>query len=121
MSYYTTAGMGDGTYPDIPEDTRPICQHCGKHFTPASGEEDEYCSVEHWHLNCLGIIKNEIESWLRWEYPIFKIMGLFDVCYGQYMTDSSVNRWKRAIVRRFEYDAAIIAQATEMENYHNGY
>lgn len=106
---------------DQPEDTRPICEYCSEHFTAASGEPDVYCSVAHWHLKNVGIVKNEIESWLRWQYPLFKIMSRFYVCYDQYMTDSSVGRWKRAIITRFEYDAAIIAQANELENYHNGY
>jgi hypothetical protein len=106
---------------DPPEDMRPICEYCGNHFTPATGEPDAYCSFAHWHLNSLGIVKNEIESWFRWEYPLFKIMGLFDCCYGLFMSDPTVNRWKRAIASRYEQDAAIIAQGVELENYHNGY
>lgn len=47
---YTQLGTGDFT-PNYHEDNRPVCGHCGEHFTPASGEHDYYCNVSCWHLD----------------------------------------------------------------------
>ena len=99
MNTYTATGMGDGTRMDTLEDDRPQCKHCDSRFDVDDAGSDVYCTVSHWHLGSLGIIKNEIQAWLKWEYPLFKMIGLFDVCYAPYMSDSSVGRWKRAIIR----------------------
>jgi hypothetical protein len=63
MSRYTTAGYGDGTYPDPPEDTRPQCARCNEHFKPASDEIDIYCSGECWLLANMDECKAQIQCW----------------------------------------------------------
>lgn len=92
---------------DEPEDERPVCAHCGEHFEPASDESDIYCSFSHWHLHCLGIVKDQIESWIRWEYPLFKVLTLFMANYYREMTDSSYYRFKRIIEKRYQQNAEI--------------
>ncbi|CAB4132008.1 hypothetical protein UFOVP136_7 [uncultured Caudovirales phage] len=86
---------------DEPEDTRPCCVYCGDRFDPASSEQDEYCSPAHWHLDRMGEVKGQILAWIgqsRSEKQILKLMQLY---WFYWMSDSTVNRWKRVIARQF--------------------
>ena len=118
---YTQMGSGDMCQADDPEDTRLACEHCLSRFTPSNGF-DEHCGYSCWHLDNLGKVKSEILKWLEKSMSDIETISLLKR-YGWFsgMTDSTVNRWKRAISTRYEQDAAIIAQATELENYNDGY
>lgn len=88
-----------------PQDTRPQCKRCGERFEPASSEQDEYCSAAHWHLSQPGQeVQNQIDLWIRQgctEKVILRKMALY---WFWWMTESTVNRWKRVI--RLKVDMA---------------
>ena len=122
MARYTQMGFGDMCGQDEPEDTRPVCGHCGEHH---DSDEVTHCSIKCWHLDNIGEVKAQILLWLKNGYDhvrIFEIMTMGgDDSWFHGMTDSTVNRWKVAISARYEQDRAIIAQAREIENYNDGY
>ena len=69
-----------------------------------------------------GETKKQILCWINQgcsEAAIIEMMYFYD--WFCLMTDSTVNRWKVAISARYEQDAAILRQARELENYHDGY
>ena len=88
---------------DPPEDTRPQCKRCGNHFDPVKSEEDEYCSKSHWHLDQPGQeVQRTIDTWIKngcSEESILKNMRIY---WFYWMTDSTVERWKRVISCKFE-------------------
>ena len=69
-----------------------------------------------------GETKKQVLCWMNQgcsEAAIIEMMYFYDWFSG--MTDSTVDRWKAVISARYEQDRAIIAQAAELENYHDGY
>ena len=119
---YTQMGFGDMCQADEQEDNRPVCLHCGNHFDAKNGIEDEYCSANCWHLDNIGEVKKQVNCWLNIGYTSSQIISFMYLhLYFVGMTDSTVNRWKRAITTRYEQDRAILAQAAEIENYNDGY
>lgn len=101
MNRYTQIGTGDFT-PDYPEDTRQQCLYCNEHFTPASGEPDLYCCLNHWHLHSIGEVKSQVLCWIKAGFSEKSILIAMRVYWFEWMTDSTVNRWKRAIHALFE-------------------
>lgn len=100
---YTSIGFGDAT-PDYREDTRPQCEHCNNHH---DGDSD-YCSQRCWHLDNIGEYKYQILLWKRLnmsEQRIIEKMDMYD--WFESMTDSSVNRFKRAIRELFRENTEI--------------
>jgi hypothetical protein len=82
---------------DYKEDTRPQCKYCNEHYTQF-GILSLYCSLKCWHLNNLGGVKAQILLWLKMGNSAEKILYMmkkYDWFAG--MTDSTVNRWTRAI------------------------
>jgi len=95
---YTPYGTGDTHQADEPEDTRPVCQHCGNH------QDDDgatHCSLKCWHLDNIGEVRAHILLWLKNDFDhirIFEIMTMGgDDSWFSGMTDSTVSRWCRAI------------------------
>jgi len=108
---YTQSGMGDLPHNDEQEDTRPVCQHCGNHFYLDDDQQEPYCSLAHWHLDNIGEVKKQVAMWFYLDYDLSKVFETMKKYWFSGMTDSTVNRWKRAISARYEQDRAIIAQA----------
>jgi hypothetical protein len=84
-----------------PQDTRPQCRHCGERFYK-SDADDEYCSETCWHLDRLGEVKKQIIYWIDHGESEKRIMQKMRLYWFYWMTDSTANRWKRVIARKFE-------------------
>ena len=82
--------------PDYQEDLRPVCRHCGKLFTPASGEPDEYCNASCWHLAHMGSMKAWFTQIVGQSTCLESAIKKMAIVWFPYMTDSTVKRWKRA-------------------------
>ena len=121
MARNILGGFGDMCGQDEPEDTRPVCSHCGKHHD-GSYRYEEWCSPRCAILGDLGGLKRKVVELINrdmsYEYVIYKLTfyGWFDG-----VSDFGTDRWLRDIRARMEQDRAILAQAREIENYHNGY
>ena len=122
MARVISGGFGDMCGQDEPMDDRAVCLHCGNSFELALDQQELFCTLAHWHLDNIGEVKEQVELWFALDYDLSKIFETMEKYHWfSGMTDSTVNRWKRAITTRYEQDLAIIAQATELENYHDGY
>jgi hypothetical protein len=100
MAEYTKLGYGDCTPHDEPEDTRSACEHCGQRYNRLDWMGG-YCSYRCWHLDNLGEVKAQIIKWDNRGMDADQIISL--LCrYGWLcgMTDSTVKRWKRAILQK---------------------
>jgi len=88
---------------DEPEDTRPQCRHCGVRFNEQEAESDDgYCSESHWHLDRISEVKKQILTWIEQGYSEKRIAQMMKLYWFYWMTDSTVERWKRAIAHKFE-------------------
>jgi transposase-like protein len=98
---YANQFQYDSAEPTIKVDSRPVCSHCGKHFTPASGESDEYCGIACWHLDSIGEVKAQILCWIDQGMDYEKIIQVMDkYLWFEGMTDSTVERFRRAIMNK---------------------
>lgn len=86
-----------------PQDTRPQCKRCGERFEPALSESDDYCGFAHWHLDQPGQeVQGQIDSFIMRGWTATDILNNMRIYWFCYMTDSTVERWKRVIARKFE-------------------
>ena len=99
------AGHGDpvtwhGLKPDCEcEDNRPYCKHCLENYTQSGKDyNDYYCSSDCWHLDNIGEVKKQIQSWFNQGKSANQIIEIMQKYWFADMTDSTVSRFKRAII-----------------------
>ena len=118
MNRYTEQGTGDMCREDEPEDTRPVCGHCNEHHD-GSYHNDKFCTPRCAILGDIGGFKRHIlkliDRGMSFEHVIYQ-MTFYDWFEG--VSESSTERWLRAIWLRIENDLSIMRQAAEIENYY---
>lgn len=92
---------------------RPQCKHCGEYFEKIDSEE-EYCTESCWHLDRLGEVKAQIKYWIKQGESEKRILQKMKLYWFYWMTESTVERWKRVIAHKF-----YIINQGEQKNVHD--